>query len=464
MPAGPALGRVAVDEATCARAARALEDRCGLSFHGGNRDVLEHGLGRAALEAALAPDELAARLAGPGDADLQLVLPHVTIAETYFFRHPEHFDFLRERVLPELLLGRTLGRSLRAWSAGCATGEEAYSLAMVLADATGGAGDVGVLGTDVNKAALETARAARYGRWSVRGGHPLLAHDRYAARQPDGGIAIAPALRRLVHFRHLNLHEACYPSPLNGTEGFDLVFCRNVLVYLTADAARAVLERLAQSLVEGGYLVLSALDCIEPPRGLEVVRHDRGVALRRNTLYRPSLPSTAFARPRPAAPPPVENAPSRPSAAAPACPSPRPAMAVAKAAADEGDRERAAHLAAAALAEERSPEAMHLLALVVGERGDRAEMERLLCEAVELWPAYVLGHLDLGLGVCGRAPGDGGRAERHLARVLDLIERRPDDELLPGPDPLPVSWVRRMARVGLEHLERGGRKTTEGDR
>jgi chemotaxis protein methyltransferase CheR len=458
-----AAAELELSDAELARAAAVLGARCGLRFDARTRELLVDGLGRAARAEGVPATELVAQLSlHAPDELMQAVLRHVTIGETYFFRHPEHFELVRDRIVPELTGGRA-PRPLRAWSAGCAAGEEAYSLAIALADAAPG-WDVHVLGTDINRAALAAATRGEYGRWSQRGsaGERLRGHVRPL---PDGGVAMSPSVRARVRFDYLNLHDPCFPSLLTGTQGLDLIFCRNVLLYFFAEAAQAVLARLAACLVDGGWLVVSALDVGEPPPGLEPIVHAGTPVLRKRATATsaphagPERLARTPARGTASLPPPSSSLPSSPpslSSSAPsrdmhdvhgsapnACsarmaPSSPPLLRDAKRAADAGDLDAALALGRAAVAAERTPEALHLCALVLAERGDHAGARALLEDAVALDPAYVLGHLSLGL--------DGDAA--HLQRVIDLCGARRDDELLPGPDPLPVSWVRKVARAG----------------
>jgi chemotaxis protein methyltransferase CheR len=421
------------------RAARLLGSRCGLRFHEGNRELLEEGLKRAAHAEGDTPGRLLDRLEGQGsEALLQAVLRHVTIGETYFFRHPEHFDALREHLLPELLRARRNTRVLRAWSAGCASGEEAWSLAIALSNGAGAGYTLTILGTDINRKALELARAGVYGAWSRRGSMPALFGQ--LTEDADGTTRVSPALRDLVRFDYLNLHDPIYPSLLTGTQGLDLIFCRNVLVYFQPEAARAVLARFLLCLVEGGYLVLSAFDAELAPDGFEAVHLGNVTVLRKR---RDAVPPARVRLPTPV---PERGAPPRQLSAEGLA-----LLRQAKAAADEGDLEQATLLARRALARERTPEALHLLALVLSERGDRTEARGLLREAVQIAPHYVLGHLSLGL-----ADEESGSARSgHLRRVLELVESRRDEEPLGGLDALPVSWVRKMAAAALRRIEEG---------
>jgi chemotaxis protein methyltransferase CheR len=425
-----------ISDGELARAAAILGSRCGLRFDARTRELLVDGLERAARAASVSPTELVARLHDTTPDELmQAVLRQVTIGETYFFRHPEHFDLLRERIVPELMRDRDR-RSLRAWSAGCAAGEEAYSIAIALGEAAPGF-DVQVLGTDINKAALATARRGEYGRWSQRGvaRTGLAGHT---SALPDGGVRINPSVKARVRFDYLNLHDSCYPSLLTGTQGLDVIFCRNVLVYFFPEAAEAVLARLGACLVDGGWLVVSALDVTAPPPGLEMVPNVNTFVLRKRPSPR-ARRATPVPRPAPAAvarpaPLTVQTTGTRDLANT-------PTLRDAKRAADAGDLAVALALGRAVTSERSTPEALHLCALVLAEQGRKAEARALVEQAVSVDPGYVLGHLSLGL--------DGNT--HHLQRVIDLVAARRDDELLAGPDQLPVSWVRKVARAGLRN-------------
>lgn len=167
-------------------------------------------------------------------------IAQLTIGETYFFRNAAHFAALRERVLPELLERRAGVGSLRLWSAGCATGEEPYSLAMALADALPASPpwQVSILATDLNPQFLERARAALYGAWSFRETRDELRERCFTPEGPRWRLR--PELRRQVLFARLNLAEASYPAVANGTVALDLIFCRNVTIYFDEATRRRV--------------------------------------------------------------------------------------------------------------------------------------------------------------------------------------------------------------------------------
>jgi len=180
------------------------------------------------------------------------------IKVTEFFRDPKVWDYLRERILPGLIdEARTDGRELRLWSAGCATGEEAYSLAIAVAEGLGKERsplDVRVFATDIDRDAIAFARRGVYSS-AVVAGIPAPIRDRYFVRT-DGGYEIGKRLRSLVVFGEHDLGERA-PFPR-----IDLLLCRNVLIYFTAPMQRAALETFGYSLRPGGRLVLGPSETV----------------------------------------------------------------------------------------------------------------------------------------------------------------------------------------------------------
>ncbi|HEY3452832.1 MAG TPA: CheR family methyltransferase [Myxococcales bacterium] len=189
-----------------------------------------------------------------GDEELRALMPLVTVGKTEFFRDASQFKALR-KVIPELLKqARREMRRLRIWSAGCATGEEPYSLAMVLADLDVELDGADILATDVNPQAVEVAAAGRFAPHRM-GGVPDLALGRHFAK--DGAFYLArPELRSRVRFQPHNLAgHGHYPTPKDGPP-WDLILCRNVLIYFEREGMVRVLQRFHDSLAEGGFLAL----------------------------------------------------------------------------------------------------------------------------------------------------------------------------------------------------------------
>jgi chemotaxis protein methyltransferase CheR len=172
--------------------------------------------------------------------------------ETSFFRDMAMFDGMRDNVLPSLRASRAAMKRLRIWSAGCSTGQEAYSLAMMLAEdeASWHGWRVDILGTDVSAATVTRARRGAYSQFEIQRGLPVRTMLRCFA-QVGTEWAIDPALKQRVRFGAHNLLD---PAPGR----FDLILCRNVLMYLEPVARRAVFDRLAVALDPGGVLMLGA--------------------------------------------------------------------------------------------------------------------------------------------------------------------------------------------------------------
>lgn len=193
-------------------------------------------------------DRLPQTISDGDPAVLRRIVSACSIGETMFMRHAEHFAALRH-IAPALPSARA-GRKLAVWSAGCATGEEAYSLAAVLGSSL--VNEVDVLGTDMNPDSIARAQRAQYGLWSLRG-VDIAAHASWL--HTEGlRVDVETRTRQLTRFAVLNLVKEPYP------DGLDVIFCRNVLLYFSESAAQKVLERLAASLQPGGILFLGYTD------------------------------------------------------------------------------------------------------------------------------------------------------------------------------------------------------------
>lgn len=214
------------------------------------------------------------------------------IGETTFLRHPEHFAALRS-LLPELASSRN--GALRAWSAGCASGEEAYSLAATLALL--GSGGFELRAWDLNADAVERARLGEYRPWSLRG---VEDHATAGWLEPAPcGVRVADWLRQLVRFEVANLCLDEFPTDL------DIVFCRNVLLYFRPDAAQRVLARFAQSLRPGGVLFLGHYDP-RPALASGLIQESLGpIIYYRRPRHELTLSRPRSVRPLPASVPPA---------------------------------------------------------------------------------------------------------------------------------------------------------------
>ncbi|NLE10506.1 MAG: hypothetical protein GX630_03280 [Actinobacteria bacterium] len=241
-----------------------ISERMGLNFQQDRWPDLVRGLERAA--ASLGFDNVHTFIAHLladrfGQREVHALASHLTIGETYFFRTPETFSMLEHRLLPELIAAQQHNsiKRLRIWSAGCATGQEAYSLAILISRLIPRRVDweITILASDINPEALETAKAATYTQWSFRD-TPSWVTNGYFTRTGDGRFLVDKAIRDMVTFRYLNLAEDCYPSMASGVSDFDLVLCRNVIMYFSREVAKQVADRLQRSVRDGGYLMVTA--------------------------------------------------------------------------------------------------------------------------------------------------------------------------------------------------------------
>jgi chemotaxis protein methyltransferase CheR len=294
----------AADDASLDRIAELVRERTGIltrrapaELARAAHSVIEHvGLRDLnALQGRLAQGELWEEL-----------LDQVTVRETYFFRNPEHFDLIRDTILPALRLARDPIKRLRVWSAGCASGEEVYSLAILLHE-QGLLEDSQLIGTDVSERALVTARAGRYREWSFRAIDRALV-PRYFRREQQEYI-VADELRKHATFQYLNL-LAEQTNPAQAIGPFDLILCRNVMIYFGPEGIARLERRLFDALAPGGWLLTGPSDpTLGQAAPFEVVMLPHGVGYRRAPAPRftPSVPEpcATLAPSSPASPPPA---------------------------------------------------------------------------------------------------------------------------------------------------------------
>ena len=490
-----------------------LVRRTGLVFGPTRRDSAEAGMRRAMGRAGVRDPERYRELLETDATVLDDLVVELTVGETYFFREPAQFQFLRREALPDLLRRQGPDTAVRAWSAGCASGEEAYSLAILLEE-EGAGSRAHLLATDISRAALARARRAVYGTWSLRGEGASAAAPYL---QPSGGrFVVSEAIRRRVRFEYLNLALDVYPSLPTDTWGMHVVLCRNVLIYFNAETIQAVARRLYETLAPGGWLLTAASD---PPLAgharFETVTTEAGVLYRRGVgaMFRlfpaaPELghgdtgtrgqgelralllppPSLAPAEwfPAPLSPcplvplsPPPPPVPSPPAADKPAeAPDP---LAEARQAMADGDYERAAGLTAER-PDDAAACALHVRALANFDaaRGEQACAEATIRHPLSTELHYLHGVFLVSLGRDGEAAravrrvlyldrslavahftlgsileraGDPAGARRAYRNARDLCRARPADEPAPLSDGEPAGRLAEAAAAQLAILD-----------
>jgi chemotaxis protein methyltransferase CheR len=362
--------------------------------------ILPDAIRRAAGKLAGDPERILLRAAN-GEANVVRALYQaVSVGETFFFRHPEQFGFIGRTLVPEWIAARK--HCINVWSAGCATGEEAYSLAASLLDLLPKHVEVSILATDLLERNLAVAREGVYGAWSRRPSGPLL----HPIFEEDGAtrMRVAPRVRSVVRFAQHNLLEA------QSAGKFDLILCRNVLVYFSPESVRNAAGHLVSALAADGTLVFGPMDVTERPAGLAFAATPELQIYRRQADARPSKPQ-------------VPVAPARPV---------------------EPQRERRAA--------PPEPIAIHLRALVSIERGERKTAKAALEELSLHVPDYLPGVLERALMHIRQ--GERVAATQLMRDVLRRTEKMAAEDLVPGPEPLPVEFYRSSAEQFLR--SRGG--------
>jgi chemotaxis protein methyltransferase CheR len=264
--------------------------RSNLSFPGNREQQLLRRLAQRAADARFrSVDEYYQALASDPN-EFERLVALITTRETYFFRMPGQFEALRDVVLPEIVDRegkaslRALSRQepyrmrLRAWSAGCATGQEAYSLAMQVLEALRypKAWDARVLGTDINADGLETARAGRYNVTRLGSMPPPLIERYFQVCSPDE-ITVSDEVREITEFSVLNLRTL--PEQESFKNAFDIIFCRNVMIYFDLPAQQRLVTALAACLKPGGYLFTGEGEV------LHLYRHDFEVREMQGSIF-----------------------------------------------------------------------------------------------------------------------------------------------------------------------------------
>jgi chemotaxis protein methyltransferase CheR len=242
------------------RFSKLAEERFGLRFSPKRRAELERGVKQAFAASTCADlDEYYHLLQDPESSAIhcERLINALTISETHFFRDAGQFEALRQHVLPQIIQRRRHLHTLRIWSAGCASGEEPYSIAILLRELLPDVDEwaITILATDLNTEALARARKATYGNWAFREEQAKRLRSRYFCKQ-NGRYRLIPEVQRMVTFNRLNLAEPAYPDYATNTTFMDLILCRNVTIYFAEETTRQIVARFYDALIDGGWLVV----------------------------------------------------------------------------------------------------------------------------------------------------------------------------------------------------------------
>ncbi len=462
-------------------AAELVRRRTGLVFGEARRSAFEAGLARAMRRARLTEPEVYLARLDTQPAFLDDLAGEITVGETYFFREPQQFAVIRYQVLPALVSHRPRDHALRIWSAGCATGEEAYTLAIVVRE-RGLDRAAHIVATDLSRTALAAARRALYTRWSLRGVPDHVVRTYFGCA--NSRFELVPVVRELVEFRYLNLAEDAYPSLPTGIWAMDLILCRNVLIYFDAGTTARVAQRLIDSLSDDGWLLLGASD--PPLQALvpcDVVVTEAGLAYRRpgRGRIRQPLPQAIALEPPPLAP--VSAPAGEPARVGRGRDADDPVDAsrayaqrdyeraaelagrlvqhdardpdlwivLVRALANRGELKAAGQACAAAVDRHRpSAELAYLHAVLLAEAGRHAEAAGAARRALYLDRGLVVAHLALGVALAHL--GDTAGARRAVRNAARLLAGMAPEAVVPASDGEPAGRLAEMARVQLQLL------------
>lgn len=397
----------------------------------------------------------------------------LTIGETFFFRQKEHFDLIRTVVMPALLETNQSTRRLRFWSAGCATGAEAYSLSLLLrlefADQLQG-WDVSILGTDINVSFLAQARQGIYPEWALRETPEEIRQMCFTFENKRW--TLKPMFVRGVEFRYHNLaNDGIFPG--EDHEPFDLVMCRNVMIYFSRQQIHSTLERIRRTMKPGGWLFVGhAEPNSETFQHFEVISRPDATAYRKRaegldgvTPHNGSSPAAFYWAPPALPAEPVHSAiqqfpvPQRLDGTE-ARPRPTPAadewttsltVEDALMLADSGRREDGMDVCRKMI--ERNPldaPAHYTLGLLL-ESSSVTEAEAEFRRAIYLDRRFAVAHYHLG--TCLQRRGELAAALKSFRNVLQILEGQAPDQPLKIGEGITVSELADLAKMHIEGLE-----------
>ena len=232
-----------------------IKDYCGLYFDDSSRYLIEKRLSRRVKSHHLSDFRdyyRFIRYEKNTEQELSAIMDILTVNETYFFREQNQLKAFSDEILEELKETNKDGKRLRIWSAGCSTGEEPYTISMLINEKGNFNGwDIEICGSDINQRVLQTARKGVYKKNSFRTTEPYYIQKYFM--EEDGAFQINDTVKKHVNFSYLNLLD---PFKTRFLGNMDVIFCRNVLIYFDNASRRRVIENFYNRLVDGGYLLL----------------------------------------------------------------------------------------------------------------------------------------------------------------------------------------------------------------
>jgi len=485
-----------LDESLLADLSRLVVERMGVCFLPSRWNDLERAFCRAAADLGFQDQKECVQwfMAAPASKEqIESLSVYLTTGETYFLREGRSFEILEQEIVPEIIHSRAGSeKRLRLWSAGCATGEEPYTLAIMLHRMGFSLRDwnISILATDINPHALRKATEGVYTEWSFRD-TPAWFREKYFTMRGGGRFELIPAIKKMVKFSYLNLVEDPCPSLLTDTNAMDVIFCRNVLMYFPPERAGQAVERFRHCLVDGGWLVAGTCEASNL-----LFSGFKAVNFADMTLYRRQADSENRVSSKPVSWKIEKEGPSfspcisapmptlAPTAPIPASklrqisPPPLSAEALAfpekvdcreatervtaqlsldqndtrdltllcRIRANEGRLEEALQLSEEALCADKLDPGLHYLrAMILQEQGAVDEAEAALKRALYLDQDLVLAHFTLG-NIALRQ-GKGRESRRHFDHALTILARYQPEDLLPESEGMPAGRLTAIIKA-----------------
>lgn len=486
--------RAVLTNEQCVELADFLASTLGLDFREHRRTELERGIVSAAKEFGFDRVDQYINWLMAGEITrekIETLAGSLTVGESYFLRDRQSFELLQETIIPEMLAKRHPSAQIRIWSAGCATGEEPYSIAIALDKAMHGdlSHKVSILATDINPGFLKKASAGVYTEWSFRDTPAWLRRD-YFRRTQRGNFEIIPRIKNMVRFDYHNLATDIFASLLNDTNALDLISCRNVLMYMVPEMAQKIVDNFWLSLVDGGWLLLAPNErsFVTDSKFTKVRSPNGAAAHRRATIHVDTEES-----PGPAAW--LQKETRQPYLGPKPEPEPQPRIAIqpderiptvqetrgeafelyqkglyseailkisssfsenmgdvktmqlmVRAYANTGDLDAALTWTERALASDKLDPANHyLIAIILREQEKYDEAVAALTRAIYLDPDFVIAHF--ALGTINKHQDRVAESEKNFDNALNLIESFSEDEFLPESEGVTAGRLREIITV-----------------
>ncbi len=454
---------------TLERLSAVLTETLGLSFHGDRLDLLRSRISSACDELSFASAEDCANAlisSALSRKQIEILAKYLTVGETYFFRDPGVFHVLETHILPRLIEERrATTKSLRLWCAACCTGEEAYSLAMLIDNLVPDwkDWDISILATDLNPDFVQRAKTGVYSQRSVRS-MPDVFKSLYlkkASAAKGKKYQVDERLKSLISFSWMNLVDASSTPPLDSP--VDIIFCRNVFVYFAPAQMRKVLLWLSQNMADDGYLFVAPNEVFSASSEFEIYNVEDVMTLRKKNREKPDLVEREKER--------IETSSARVSQTRIPIQTDEDTgnfLLMCRAAVRRGNLEEAAKWCERAVEREPlNPAAYFLMGTIAHKRDDPDQAIAAMKRVLFLEPHFVMAQFSLGnLMLQDGRPEQANKHFRGVLRSLDDTDTRDGRAILPESEGITAATMRAIVGAVLEdywafHPEQR-KKTKEG--